>query len=347
VGDRRTSPAAHHPGRRTAAGIEPSAIAAALPRSSTWRARPSRGGCCPPRNWGAARRRPPGVALPSGPERACSSNSTSTSSTGSASRAGSTGRALAQTQPAYGPSVGDHVGANPVDRGKPGSKIQLVCDGHGLPLAAAVTAANVADVTMLQAMVGDIPPVRTPSGRPAATPTSRPVTAGPPAASGGRGRRQDPARQRPPRPQAGPPAGGDGPHQPRGPGPDRGGRRDQRDQRDHPIPAAAGPLGPRRHRGHCRCAPHPRQHADWLVTGKHAAYLLVVKANQPALHQQLKILPWRDIPVADHTRDRGHGRVEVRRLQVTTIAGLDFPTPPRPCGSPAGSGRLAAAAGAR
>jgi hypothetical protein len=34
------------------------------------------------------------------------------------------------------------VGANPVDRGKPGSKLHLVCDGGGLPLAAAVTAAN-------------------------------------------------------------------------------------------------------------------------------------------------------------------------------------------------------------
>jgi Transposase DDE domain len=33
----------------------------------------------------------------------------------------------------------------------------------------------------------------------------------------------------------------------------------------------------------------------------------------------------RDIPAQDHTRDRGHGRVELRRLQVTTIAGLDFP----------------------
>jgi transposase len=46
-----------------------------------------------------------------------------------------------------------------------GSKIQLVCEGRGPPLTAAVTAANVADVTMLAAMVGDIPPVRTPSGR--------------------------------------------------------------------------------------------------------------------------------------------------------------------------------------
>jgi predicted transposase YbfD/YdcC len=68
-----------------------------------------------------------------------------------------------------------------------------------------------------------------------------------------------------------------------------------------------------------------REHAEWLIAHKHAAYLLVVKANQPALHHQLKLLPWRDMPVADHTRDRGHGRVETRRLQVTTIAGLDFP----------------------
>jgi transposase len=57
------------------------------------------------------------------------------------------------------------VGANPVDRGKAGSKLHLVCDGQGLPLAVAVTAANVPDVIMLEAMVDDIPPIRTPSGR--------------------------------------------------------------------------------------------------------------------------------------------------------------------------------------
>jgi hypothetical protein len=68
-----------------------------------------------------------------------------------------------------------------------------------------------------------------------------------------------------------------------------------------------------------------REHADWLVTHKQAAYLLIVKANQPTLHHQLASLPWRAIPIADHTRDRGHGRVETRRLQVTTVAGLDFP----------------------
>jgi hypothetical protein len=53
--------------------------------------------------------------------------------------------------------------------------------------------------------------------------------------------------------------------------------------------------------------------------------VLIVKHNQPTLHQQLRRLPWRAIPVSDHTRDRGHGRAELRRLQVTTVAGLHFP----------------------
>jgi IS5 family transposase len=57
------------------------------------------------------------------------------------------------------------VGANPVDRGKPGSKLHLLCDGSGLPLTAVVTAANVNDTTMFQAVLDDVPPVRTPSGR--------------------------------------------------------------------------------------------------------------------------------------------------------------------------------------
>jgi hypothetical protein len=56
------------------------------------------------------------------------------------------------------------VGANPVDRGKPGSKLHLVCDGSGLPLTAVITAANVNDTTMFAAVLEDIPPVRTPAG---------------------------------------------------------------------------------------------------------------------------------------------------------------------------------------
>jgi transposase len=57
------------------------------------------------------------------------------------------------------------VGANPVDRGKPGSKLHLVCDASGLPLTAAVTAANVNDTTMFEAVMDDIPPIRAPTGR--------------------------------------------------------------------------------------------------------------------------------------------------------------------------------------
>ena len=57
------------------------------------------------------------------------------------------------------------MGATPVDRGKPGSKLHLVGDGSGLPLTAVVTAANVNDTTLFQAVVADIPPIRTPAGR--------------------------------------------------------------------------------------------------------------------------------------------------------------------------------------
>jgi transposase len=57
------------------------------------------------------------------------------------------------------------VGANPVDRSKPGSKLHLVCDGHGLPLTVVVTAANVNDSTMFEAVLDDIPAVQTPSAR--------------------------------------------------------------------------------------------------------------------------------------------------------------------------------------
>ncbi len=55
------------------------------------------------------------------------------------------------------------MGANPVDRGKPGSKLHLVCDDGGVPLTAVVTAANVNDTTMFQAVVEDIPAIRTPA----------------------------------------------------------------------------------------------------------------------------------------------------------------------------------------
>ncbi len=68
-----------------------------------------------------------------------------------------------------------------------------------------------------------------------------------------------------------------------------------------------------------------RDAAKFLVTDKHAHYLLTVKANQPTLHAQLRRLPWHDVPVLHRTRDRGHGRVETRSLKIVTVPGLGFP----------------------
>jgi predicted transposase YbfD/YdcC len=68
-----------------------------------------------------------------------------------------------------------------------------------------------------------------------------------------------------------------------------------------------------------------RGHADYLhARGGH--YLWIVKANQPRLHAQLLGLPWQAIPVVHESRDRGHGRVDHRRLKLTAVGeGIGFP----------------------
>jgi transposase len=60
---------------------------------------------------------------------------------------------------------GDLTGANPVDRGKRGSKLHLAGDAGGLPLSLIVSAANANDSTMLEAVLDDIPAIRMPTGR--------------------------------------------------------------------------------------------------------------------------------------------------------------------------------------
>jgi predicted transposase YbfD/YdcC len=69
-----------------------------------------------------------------------------------------------------------------------------------------------------------------------------------------------------------------------------------------------------------------RSHADYLVLERGAHYLLTVKGNQPALHQQLTALPWKDVPPAHTSTGRAHGRVERRIVKVVTVAtGIVFP----------------------
>jgi predicted transposase YbfD/YdcC len=68
-----------------------------------------------------------------------------------------------------------------------------------------------------------------------------------------------------------------------------------------------------------------RGHATYLA-GRGAHYVLTVKRNQPGLFAQLAALPWRQVPAADDTRERGHGRDERRVMKVTAVAaGLAFP----------------------
>lgn len=69
---------------------------------------------------------------------------------------------------------------------------------------------------------------------------------------------------------------------------------------------------------------HP-QAAEFLVTHKHAHYLFTVKANQPTLLARCASLPWHRVPVGDRTRNRGHGRVELRTLKVVSVNGFGFP----------------------
>jgi predicted transposase YbfD/YdcC len=68
-----------------------------------------------------------------------------------------------------------------------------------------------------------------------------------------------------------------------------------------------------------------RANLDWLVTGKKAQYIAVVKQNQPLLHARVRALPWRQVPAGSVTRERGHGRAETRTLKAAHVAGLDYP----------------------
>jgi hypothetical protein len=69
---------------------------------------------------------------------------------------------------------------------------------------------------------------------------------------------------------------------------------------------------------------HP-QAAEFLVTVKRGHYLFTLKANQPTLLDRCQRLPWHRVPVLDRTRDRGHGRIEIRTLKAVSVHHLGFP----------------------
>ncbi|WP_392667092.1 ISAs1 family transposase [Streptomyces sp. LN785] len=65
-------------------------------------------------------------------------------------------------------------------------------------------------------------------------------------------------------------------------------------------------------------------HATYLRE-RDAHYIVIVKRNTKRLRKQLKVLPWKQIPLQDRTHTTGHGRSEIRRLKVCTVNNLLFP----------------------
>lgn len=69
-----------------------------------------------------------------------------------------------------------------------------------------------------------------------------------------------------------------------------------------------------------------RDTARYLVEDKHAAYVFTaVKDNQPTLFTHLDALPWPQTPIACHSEDRGHGRIERRTIRVLPAPDEVFP----------------------
>jgi predicted transposase YbfD/YdcC len=68
------------------------------------------------------------------------------------------------------------------------------------------------------------------------------------------------------------------------------------------------------------------QHANGLwLRERDAHYIAVVKRNHPSLYEQLKNLPWADVPVDHQDRTKGRGRLEIRHLKTVAFRHLDYP----------------------
>jgi predicted transposase YbfD/YdcC len=68
-----------------------------------------------------------------------------------------------------------------------------------------------------------------------------------------------------------------------------------------------------------------RRHAAYLRR-RGADFVFMVKDNQPGLFAALDRLDWPSVPVRHVSVDRGHGRIEIRTIQVRPApAGLPFP----------------------
>lgn len=62
----------------------------------------------------------------------------------------------------------------------------------------------------------------------------------------------------------------------------------------------------------------------------------LVKANHPGLFDRVRRLPWREITLDHHDRNRAHHRLEIRRLKTAAFTHLDHPAAARLFKSSAG-----------
>jgi predicted transposase YbfD/YdcC len=69
-----------------------------------------------------------------------------------------------------------------------------------------------------------------------------------------------------------------------------------------------------------------RAHAHFITEQLLAHYVMIVKQNTKGLYDRLNTLDWASIPVAHRSVDTGHGRREIRTIQVMDApADLGFP----------------------
>ena len=69
-------------------------------------------------------------------------------------------RAIIDSAKMKAPSGGEKTGPNPTDRRKLGSKLHVLVDARGIPLAFSLTSANRHDITQVLALTDRIPSVR-------------------------------------------------------------------------------------------------------------------------------------------------------------------------------------------
>ncbi|WP_425387846.1 transposase [Deinococcus pimensis] len=122
--------------------------------------RPASTGITCPWRLVAAAARPASVVYVTGSRQAYGQRCTATSLNTSIRRVNSTSRACLDSAIVASPCGGQDISPDPINRGKLGCTRHLVVDGHGVPLAVVVSAANVHDRRMFEPVLDAVVGIR-------------------------------------------------------------------------------------------------------------------------------------------------------------------------------------------